>query len=209
MIRRAVWGSEMPEKNTKWAGVTITTRPTDSKLFVGLVETALDKIYSKPVGKSLLDAIAAEVGKAGRGGYTVTIYPKDSVKETFGPFRWRVYQTGSVTKTGSELNATNGTGSISIIRWDPKANATPDGARPPFIALAHELIHCMHNLKGTSHLLTIAEKKIDEMMVTGLRGYEQEPISENRIRGEHGIAYRNSYGDVCSYAEGKVDKNAF
>jgi len=43
------------------------------------------------------------------------------------------------------------------------------------------------------------------MRVTGLKGFEQEPISENRIRGEHGIAYRVSYHGKCSALEGAPD----
>jgi hypothetical protein len=200
----------MPDTNTKWAGLIIRTKATDSKLFVGLVTDALDKINSKPVGKALLDTIAAEVGKA-KFGYTVCIMPKASIKNSFGPLiRWRTYEKGSVTVTGNEEAASNGTGAISSIKWDPKNEETPDGSRPPFIALAHELIHCMHNLLGTSHIIGGDDaKKLDEMRVTGLKGYEQEPISENRIRKEHGIAYRNSYSGKCSKEEGTPDKAAF
>ncbi|MDT7953667.1 MAG: M91 family zinc metallopeptidase [Acetobacteraceae bacterium] len=106
-------------------------------------------------------------------------------------------------------NAKNGTGTVSAIKWDPASTETPDGARPPYIALAHELIHCMHNLKGTSYMTGIGDVKVDEMMVTGLKGYEQQPVSENRIREEHGVHYRSSYHGQCSAAEGAPDVNAF
>jgi hypothetical protein len=42
----------------------------------------------------------------------------------------------------------------------------------------------------------------------GLRGYEDAPISENRIRREHGIAYRSSYSGKCSREEGSPDEDA-
>jgi len=200
----------MPDTQTQWDGIIIRTKATDSNAFVGLVQAALNKIYSKPVGKNLIDAIVADAGKR-KFGYTVCIMPKASRKNSFGPLiRWRTYEKGSVTRVGSEQAASDGTGAVSSIQWDPETKDTPDGARPPFIALAHELIHCMHNLKGTSHLIGgDDEKKRDEMMVTGLRGYEQEPISENRIRAEHNVVYRNSYHGKCSYADGSVDANAF
>lgn len=202
----------MPDIETEWAGILIKTRDSDSKAFPGLVRTALGRINSRPVGRNLLDEIVSMIDTDAfrNRPYLVAIAPKPSVKNRFGPFRWRTYEPGSTTRTGSDQKASDGTGSISLILWDPKATDTPDGARPPFIALAHELIHCMHNLKGTSHLLPGEDsKKTDEMMVTGLRGYEQQPISENRIRAEHGIAYRNSYYGQCSYEEGHVDESAF
>ena len=38
----------------------------------------------------------------------------------------------------------------SAIKWNPQQTVTPDGKRPPFIGLAHEMIHARHNLKGES-----------------------------------------------------------
>lgn len=196
----------MPDTQTAYAGIIIRTKATDSKAFVQLVNTALAKIDSKPVGKALLAGIVAEQAKA-KFGYTVCIMPKESVKHSFGPLiRWRSYEGGSVTKSGNDASSSDGTGAISSIKWDPKNTDTPDGSRPPFIALAHELIHCLYNLAGTSNLTNgDAGKKQDEMRVTGLKGFEQEPISENRIRGEHGIAYRVSYHGKCSALEGAPD----
>lgn len=200
----------MVDTPTAWPGIIIRTKDGDSKLFVDLVLEALDKINSKPVGRSLLANIVAEIGKV-KWGYTVCIMPKPSIKRSLGPLiRWRVYEGGSVTKAASDQNAADGVGAVSSIKWDPKNTDTPDGSRPPFIGLAHELIHCMYNLQGTSHLLSGEDGKVlDEMRVTGLRGYEKEPISENRIRGEHGIRYRSSYEGKCSKEDGEPDVNAF
>lgn len=200
----------MPDTATAYAGIIIRTKASDSKLFVGKVQTALAKINSKPVGHQLLAAIVAEIGKVAFG-YTVCIMPKGSVKNSFGPLiRWRTYERGAITKAASDQNAADGTGAVSSIKWDPQHTKTPDGTRPPFIALAHELIHCMYNLQGTSHLLAGEDgKKLDEMRVTGLKGYEGEVISENRIRQEHNIAYRNSYEGKCSRAEGAPDVSLF
>lgn len=200
----------MADTQTQWPGIIIRTKATDSKAFVGLVNAALTKIDSQPVGRALLAAIAAEIGKV-KFGYTVCIQPKESVKNSFGPLiRWRTYEKGSVTKAASDQNAADGTGAVSSIKWDPKNCDTPDGSRPPFIGLAHELIHCMYNLQGTSHLLAGDDgKKLDEMRVTGLKGYEQEAISENRIRREHGVRYRCSYHGKCSFEEGAPDTSLF
>ncbi len=144
--------------------------------------------------------------------------PKRSIKQStlLGRIRWRNYEPGSVTNASNEARAsTPNHGSVSAIRWDPVHTSTPDGSRPPFIALAHELIHAWRNLCGNSYLSAgrgtlaakftgggEATKNADEMKVVGLRGFEQEPITENRIRAEHGLPYRNSYTGRCSAAEG-------
>lgn len=196
----------MPDTHTRFDGIIIRTRETDSKSFVQKVIAALETIYSKPVGKKLLNEIVARVGKQ-KFGYTVCIMPQTSVKQSFGLIRWRKYEKGSVTITGSDSDAsTPGVGAVSCIRWDPVHYNTPDGSRPPFIGLAHELIHCYHNLRGTSTLVRGEEgKKEDEMRVVGLRGYENEPISENLIRREHQLPYRTSYYQRCSAQDGAPD----
>lgn len=200
----------MARTQTGYTGIVVQTNDTDSKKFVGLVKAALDKINSKPVGKALLDGIAAETAKD-RFGYLVCIKPNPSTKQSFGPLiRWRTYEKGSVTVSANDQSASDGTGVTSMIKWDPQNCETPDGARPPYIALAHELIHCYWNLRGESHVIGGEdEKKIDEMRVVGLRGYEQLPICENRIRKEHGIAYRSSYFGRCDKADGAPDKTKF
>ncbi len=200
----------MADTATNYAGIIIRTNAGDSKAFVTEVEAALAKIESKPIGHQLLANIVAEIGKA-KWGYTVCIMPKGSIKKSFGPLiRWRTYEKGSVTKAASDQNASDGTGAVSSIKWDPRNCDTPDGARPPFIGLAHELIHAWHNLAGDSHVIGGDDaKKLDEMRVVGLKGYEYLPISENRIRKEHNVAYRSAYAGRCSKEDGKPDKDAF
>jgi hypothetical protein len=199
----------MPDTQTPFDGIIVRTKATDSKSFATKVIAALNTIYSKPVGKALLDGIVSMIDKQ-KFGYTVCIMPKESVKKSFGPLiRWRTYERGSVTKAASDAAASDPTlGAVSSIKWDPIHNKTPDGSRPPYIGLAHELIHCYHNLRGSSTLVGGAERvKEDEMRVTGLRGFEQEPISENRIRAEHNLPYRSSYHGKCSAAEGSPDED--
>lgn len=189
------------DHQTNWPGVVVRIRPTDSKAFLGMAQAALAKIDSKPVGQALLQAIVAEVGKL-KFGFTVCVMAIASEKKSFGPLiRWRKYQKGSVTRASNETNAENGVGSVSVINWDPASKETPDGARPTFVALAHELVHCMHNLKGTAHLTGMGHTRRDEMMVVGLSGYEMFPITENRIRREHGIPYRMKYDGVCDLGD--------
>jgi hypothetical protein len=218
---------------TTFDGIVARTRDgADSNKFSRKVQEALDKINSKPVGQQLLNEIVSLAGQvkfaASRAnlGYAVGITPRASVKQStlFGNIRWRNYQPGgSVTFAINEVNAsTPGEGSVSVITWDPASNSTPDGSRPPFIGLAHELIHAWHNLGGGSLISTSqgtmgepfsgagggieAAKNVDEMRVVGLQGWEKEPITENRIRAEHGLPYRNSYEGRCSAQDGTPDE---
>ncbi|MBL8896032.1 MAG: hypothetical protein JNM84_00310 [Planctomycetes bacterium] len=200
----------MTDTQTPYDGIIVRTKAGDSNKFDAKVIAALNTLYSKPVGRALLDAIVGMANKK-KFGYTVCIMPKESVKKSFGPLiRWRTYEAGSVTRAASDAAASDAAlGAVSSIKWDPIHTKTPDGSRPPFVALAHELIHCYHNLRGTSTLTGGEQKKVeDEMRVTGLRGFEQEPISENRIRKEHNVAYRTSYFGKCSADEGSPDQDA-
>jgi hypothetical protein len=87
-------------------------------------------------------------------------------------------------------------GSPSSIRWNPNQFSTPDGHRPPFIGLAHELIHALRNLRGDTPVMV----EDDERDVTGLRLSQGNAITENAIRADHGIAPRTRYSGIQSGA---------
>jgi hypothetical protein len=85
-----------------------------------------------------------------------------------------------------------GIGSPSVVSWNPGKFNTPDGHRPPFIGLAHELVHALHNLEGN----TSRVPDVDERRVTGLYPFEHRPITENSIRADHNIPARASYSGL-------------
>jgi hypothetical protein len=66
---------------------------------------------------------------------------------------------------------------------------------PPFIALAHELIHCLHTLSGdwVSRRALADRIKVEEARTVGAGHYNQTRISENAIRAEHGLPKRRFY----------------
>lgn len=209
---------------TKWNGVVIKTRPGDSKAFPGQVHAALDEIASQPAGKQLLQEIGDHQGND-QFGYKVAIMPQASEKRQTFFGRPRTYADGNVTKSASDEKAsTPGEGAASSVKWNPQQTVTPDGKRPPFIGLAHEMIHAHNNLKGESSLISkpsgstantgaqgpgkIAQQKTslpadpkidDENKVVGLGQYADSaayPLTENTIRQEHGLAPRQTYSGL-------------
>jgi hypothetical protein len=229
----------VPDTPTRWQGLVIRKGPKDSEKFIGIVLEALRTIASCPTGSALLNGIDAWYAQRRAAGnpppYAVCILPKPSNRpspltlipaiKSLGiaaltiPRGSRQYQAGSVTKVASADRASDRTtGSYSAVYWDPVTAETPDGARPPFIALVHELIHAYNNLRGDSYLTgasfaaapapvqasianapappggaQVGANHVDEWAVVGLHGFGAGQITENQIRQELGIAHRATY----------------
>ncbi|HEX4949460.1 MAG TPA: M91 family zinc metallopeptidase [Blastocatellia bacterium] len=176
---------------TRWDGIIIRLRSaSESAMFPGLVAEALNTIYSKPVGKKLLDQIAAQGAKK-KFGYTICIMrPANLSLEDKNDGKGPQWSGGSIAKRENEVNASNGTGSVTALTWNPNSMSTPGGPRPPFIGLAHELIHALYSLKGEGYTATMEE----ELRTVGLEPYvDAREITENKIRAEHNIPLRTSY----------------
>jgi hypothetical protein len=88
------------------------------------------------------------------------------------------------------IAAEDGRGSVATINFSNAKRTLSSGlASPPFIALAHELIHALHGLKGEKKGTT----KEEEERTVGIGDFGDEPISENKIRSEHGVVIRKVY----------------
>lgn len=188
---------------TQWNGVIVRTKPGDSKAFAAQVDKALDMIASRPEGRRLLEDIAQpDSGPPQQFGYKVCIQPAASTKTTGLLSRKRDYTGTNVTLATSDVRAsTPGQGAASAIRWNPDQETTPDGKRPAWVGLAHELIHAQRNLNGQSKLTSASAnggspKALDEKEVVGLDGHGGNGVTENKIRREHGIDPRTKYGGL-------------
>jgi hypothetical protein len=152
------------------------------------VQDALNKINSQPVGNSLLKTISGAKVVPGNGGFKIKIVRPD-VTATIGK---PGAEGGNRALPFNELNARgDGGGCLVACYWNPNIYNTPGaaGARPAFVGLAHELIHCMHALLGTMKVSDDDEEKF----TVGLAPYDDAAICENTIRAEHGINTRNAY----------------
>lgn len=178
----------MPKQDypTPYQGIVIKCDPQLSLMFPEIVKEALAKIYSVATGKLLLDSIVAS-GQA-KFGYKVAILrPEMAYGPTVnGKSDWK---GGSRAVRQNEQNACNGTGVVTMVYWNPNVISNPDGARPSFVGLAHELVHALHNLNGDAS----ADTKEEEARTVGLNQYLSVPPNENRIRKEHGVPGRTKY----------------
>jgi hypothetical protein len=60
---------------------------------------------------------------------------------------------------------------------------------PPHITMGHELIHCLHFMTGIGD----PDYKREEHMTVGIKGFEDQPITENKLRKESGMPLRVKY----------------
>ena len=175
-----------------------------SASFPVLVVEALMKLHSKPNGKRLLDEFANhfKLAKSYLGGTVVLIQRAyswtadmkkreglwlDPSKDASKGLNWT---GGSKCIRVAESDACNGTGSASKVLWNPNVIATPDGTRPSFIGLAHELIHAFRNARGDAN----GDTQTEEYLTVGITN--TYTINENMIRSEHKVPDRTTYVGV-------------
>ena len=174
--------------DTRYEHIKVRIDEASSPMYVTMVNEALDKIYSKPVGKLLIDSII-ENGQA-QFGYKVCIKRPDmGVTVIRGE---KVIGSGNTAIRINELNACNGQGTQTLIKYNHNTIATPDGSRPNFIGLAHELVHALHNLNGDASSNTAEE----EYRTVGIGKFANEEICENSIRVEHNVPRRMVYSEL-------------
>ena len=108
----------------------------DSVMFPILVNQALTKIASRNTGKKLLQGISSRIVQA-KFGFTVCIQRADMTYNAGCETRW---VGTNEAKRADEISAiTPGKGSVTTIKYNPNMINTPDGKRPSWIGLAHEL----------------------------------------------------------------------
>lgn len=148
---------------------------------------ALNKINSQPVGASLLTAISnAVIAPDPTNNFKVKII-RPAATATIGQ---PGIEGGSRAVAWNELDGrAGGAGCKAACYWNPNIFNTPNGARPAFIGLAHELIHCYHYTNG----LAKSSYAEEEQFTVGLAPHAAVPICENTIRAEHGVPARTTY----------------
>ena len=84
--------------------------------------------------------------------------------------------------------ASNGTGSVSVVQYTGAQTFTRANEDTySFIVLAHELIHALHHVTGTTR------EEDEEEATTGLGQYAQAMLTENAFRQAFGLPQRQQY----------------
>jgi hypothetical protein len=186
------------DTQTVYAGIIIRMNSAaDSVMFPTLTQEALAKIATTATGLKLLQGIVARLGHA-KFGYTVCITRADMRYDAGCVTKWL---GTNVAKRGDETAATTpGQASVTAIKYNANMIETPDGKRPSWVGLAHELIHAYYNLKGKGAPAGITQMNVngmvekEEMLTVGLGPGPHRSITENKIRGEAGLPLRVTYG---------------
>ena len=175
---------------TPFAFIFVFNDDEKNPAFPLIVIEALGEINKGVNGQALLQAIAHSLIAASPDGFKVKIVRPELEKEEKRLARPENPGTegGSRAVAFNEHDAQSGRGSLAACFWNPCVYNTPLGARPAFIGLAHELVHCLHYLRGTKK----AGYDDEERYTVGLPPYNAEPITENTIRDDHHVPRRDA-----------------
>ena len=189
----------MPDTPTNYPGIIIRMKQaSDSVMFPVLVQLSLQEIATLATGRKLLTGLSNRVGNA-KFGYTVCIMRADMTYDSGCVTKWK---GTNVATRGNELDATTrGKSSITAIKYNANMIDTPDGKRPSWVGLAHELIHAYYNLKGKGlpggtimNVNGMVER--EEMATVGLGPGPHRSITENQLRQEANLPLRTTYGGM-------------
>jgi hypothetical protein len=109
-----------------------------------------------------------------------------------------IVQVG-IDKSGAKPKFIGGPGCSALVLFDPDIGAGPDGDRPAWVALGHELIHAYHYVTGTCARPLTGSTNADsglseeEMQTIGTAGYDGQIPSENWLRESAGAVKRTKY----------------
>jgi len=92
----------------------------------------------------------------------------------------------------------NGTGTNTLINYDPHKVVASGTHRPPQVALFHELVHAYYNAAGgqlgrEDSLNEDNGGRLFELMSVGLPPFDTRPYSENAFRHALGVSNRAQY----------------
>jgi len=179
------------------------------------MESALMKINNRPNGKRLIDKITQLSTEDKKVKINVDYYAptmsfgdltqsqRDKLNFSCDtPFIDTVIAAETLSHKKGFLRKGEGVG--SQIRWNPTTSPFSRNGKEMideletsnFISLAHELVHSMRLLNGTSKAndfkrFPARDGHNEELRAIGLGRYTFKRMSENAIRAEHGIERRN------------------
>jgi hypothetical protein len=160
-------------------GINVVIRPPDADVLMkpGLMMSDDEPIY-KPLG--------------GKEAYNTWMIAAPGERGALVPLLRSKAQTIPATRAAACCNTegASGVGSQCQLRYSNREMLSKSGTwLPAEIIMAHELIHCLHCLTGTRD----PKDNVEEWKTTGIKGYEDLDITENKIRAELDYPARTKY----------------
>jgi hypothetical protein len=177
----------------------------------------LNLLRSKPLGKDLLSLISKRCSGIGTKVTNGRVFIRKSLGTISGALKDTAGNPDAFDKIFRDGKAIPGTpiqiagkGSSSVASYNPQAEPIYTSAvgiyTPEFIALAHELCHCLHFLSGDlrAHANPGIMRLHEEARTMGVGIYAQNRISENAIRKEWGFTRFRTYYSTPGDCDGLV-----
>ncbi|MFJ5220695.1 M91 family zinc metallopeptidase, partial [Streptomyces sp. NPDC088354] len=180
------------EEATAFPGIFVRWDPNVDPTFLKTVNEQLLLLAGQPVGRALLESIGSSRTRSGLSNWQQAKVKIERVGAgtVIGDGPRFAAHTGNATRPiNAQWASDTQRGTLSLLQYNPNAWETADGLRPPFIGLAHELIHVQRNLHG----LSVENTAEDEAQVVGLENFAGLEFTENKIRAEHGLSPRQAY----------------
>ncbi len=202
-----------------YPGIACKYELSANPFFVPIVKEALGKIAESATGAKLLDLIAKAAPRHRadfppsvnvmvvpqsmtfvQSGHKAAYYSGGGMNKTLMPSvdpRHKAPEGCMFYKVGGSQNAAKdpasstlkGQGTVCTMYFTNVEVITSKGETArPYIVLAHELIHSYHCLYGIKK-----EGKDEELCTTGIDGFEDQEITENKIRTELKVQKRLAY----------------
>jgi hypothetical protein len=208
-----IWSGDYPPiyvSNDAYTGGENIEIPTTWK---GRVEVALGELNSNPCGSQLLTMLSQACERKGKRVVIVygnnqcapcTIETVTDNEKRLNPkvSEWmsnaNIVQIG-INKTGEKPKFVENEGACGLVLFNPDHPAGPDGERPTWVALGHELIHAYHYVTGTCARALEGSTNMnsgcseEEMQTIGTRGYDGQVPSENWLRASASVPDRTRY----------------
>jgi hypothetical protein len=216
---------------TEAPGIGVDSR--GGEVFRRQVLSALQKLRAAPTGRAVLDQVASIHAMYPEKGVVIT--PTSGPTATLGT--WREPASAFPLKNFMATAVARPTGDAfmpfaagpgvdtAVVLFNPGQGRDyahdPDmGTRTPDLAhvdLGHELVHANRFLHGAAYSVPMGDSTVDrntpaaeeELRTTGVGPWRDEPISENAMRRELGLAERLSYvGNRGTRLREPLEKNS-
>jgi hypothetical protein len=203
-LAEQLWSQEFP-------GIYIDRSDDKNGSFFASASRCLNRLRTKDVGGGLLTLLSKRCQGIGRKG-TAKVLIKvtrgtGTIREGWNRIIGGTQATAPVagatrrdlTFKGAALSVSGTGASEAVALFNPGGDHVYTQAlgvpSPSYVALAHELVHCLHYISGEFQLDADPARQymMEEARTVGLGRFANVRISENAIRAENNLTRRTYY----------------